>query len=176
MASAFTHAAVGAAIGTVFYRKGDGAPFWILGCLCAALPDVDAIGFFAGIPYTSAFGHRGFTHSLLFAALVAAGLSWWLFKKDRRIGFYLFAATASHGVLDAMTNGGLGVGFFIPFSDSRYFLPWRPIAVSPIGISKFFHGRGLAVMVSELRWVWLPSALFAIAVSGGRKMISRSAP
>lgn len=176
MASAFTHAAVGAAIGAAFHRKGDGARFWILGCLCAALPDVDAIGFFAGIPYASVFGHRGFTHSLLFAVLLACILTGWLFKRDWRIGLYLFLVTASHGVLDAMTNGGLGVGFFIPFNDGRYFLPWRPVAVSPIGVSKFFHGRGLAVMASELKWVWLPASLFAAAVVAGRRMASRSAP
>jgi inner membrane protein len=54
---------------------------------------------------------------------------------------YLFLATASHGVLDAMTDGGLGVAFFSPFDNRRYFLPWRPIVVSPISIARFFSGR-----------------------------------
>src|SRR6267378_8050335 len=44
---------------------------------------------------------------------------------------FFFLATASHGLLDAMTNGGLGVAFFAPFCDTRYFLPWQPIVVSP---------------------------------------------
>jgi inner membrane protein len=69
---------------------------------------------------------------------------------------YLFLATASHGLLDAMTDGGLGVAFFSPFENSRYFLPWRPIVVAPISIRRFFSGRGVEVMKSELLWIWVP--------------------
>jgi inner membrane protein len=76
-----------------------------------------------------------------------------------RLWLFLFLATASHGVLDAMTNGGLGVAFFAPFSDTRYFFPWHPIVVSPISISEFFGPRGLRVIWSELGWIWAPSAV-----------------
>jgi hypothetical protein len=34
---------------------------------------------------------------------------------------YLFFAAASHGVLDAITNGGLGVAFFSPFDKHSLF-------------------------------------------------------
>ena len=71
--------------------------------------------------------------------------------------------TASHGFLDAMTDGGLGVAFYSPFNNTRYFLPWTPIRVSPIGVSRFFTGRGLAVIQSELLWIWLPSAFLIIS-------------
>lgn len=71
---------------------------------------------------------------------------------------YLFLATASHGVLDAMTDGGLGVAFLSPFNNRRYFFSWTPIRVSPIGIGNFFSSRGLAAMHSELLWVWIPAA------------------
>jgi inner membrane protein len=77
---------------------------------------------------------------------------------------YLFVATASHGLLDAMTNGGLGGAFFSPFSNHRYFLPWKPIRVSPISVHRFFSGRGYAVLQSELLWIWVPAAIFGIAV------------
>jgi inner membrane protein len=77
---------------------------------------------------------------------------------------YLFLATASHGVLDAMTNGGLGVAFFSPIDNRRYFLPWRPIRVSPIAITRFFSPRGYAILRSELLWIWLPAGLFAVLV------------
>src|SRR5207244_12820580 len=72
----------------------------------------------------------------------------------------LFLSSLSHPLLDALTNGGLGVGFFAPFSNRRYFFPYRPIKVSPIGISSFFSYRGFEVLLSELRWVWLPSSIF----------------
>jgi inner membrane protein len=77
---------------------------------------------------------------------------------------YFFLATASHGVLDAMTNGGLGVAFFSPFDNNRYFLPWRPILVSPISVHRFFSGRGYAVLQSELLWIWVPAIVFAAVV------------
>src|SRR6266571_2952170 len=74
---------------------------------------------------------------------------------------YLFLATASHGFLDAMTDGGLGVAFFAPFSNARYFLPWTPIHVAPIGLFRFFSMRGLSVFLSEFGWVWIPASLLA---------------
>jgi inner membrane protein len=76
---------------------------------------------------------------------------------------YFLVATASHGLLDAMTDGGLGVAFFSPFDNHRYFLPWRPIHVSPIGVGRFFSERGLAVLQTELLWIWLPAALLAVS-------------
>jgi hypothetical protein len=74
----------------------------------------------------------------------------------------LFLSTVSHGVLDAMTTGGLGVAFFSPFSNERLFLPWRVIEVSPIGVSRFFSLRGLEVLASEVTTVWIPCLLFAL--------------
>jgi inner membrane protein len=76
----------------------------------------------------------------------------------------IFAATASHGLLDGLTNGGLGVAFFAPFDSARYFFPLRPILVSPIGVGAFLSQRGLSVLLSEMTWVWPPSiAVFLIA-------------
>ena len=89
--------------------------------------------------------------------------------------WYLFLATASHGILDATTDGGLGIAFFSPFSNARYFLPWRPIAVSPIGVAAFFSERGLNVLRSEFKCIWLPSGLFAfLALAVRRRWIASS--
>jgi hypothetical protein len=74
---------------------------------------------------------------------------------------YLFLATASHGLLDAITNGGLGVAFFSPFDNTRYFLPWRPIRVSPIAVTRFFTPQEFAILQTEMLWIWLPAMLFA---------------
>ncbi|HSV89890.1 MAG TPA: hypothetical protein VLH80_02270, partial [Nitrospiraceae bacterium] len=64
-----------------------------------------------------------------------------------------------HGVLDAMTNGGLGVAFFSPFDTTRYFFPLRPVFVSPIGVSEFFSEYGVRILASEAIWIWLPSCV-----------------
>ena len=128
------------------------------------------IGFRFGIRYGDFWGHRGFTRSLVFAALLAGAVAAVVFRRGAsKIGkfplfAYLFLATASHGVLDAMTNGGLGVAFFSPFDNRRYFLPWRPILVSPIAVTRFFSPRGYAILRNELVWIWLPAILFAALV------------
>ena len=88
---------------------------------------------------------------------------------------FFFLATASHGFLDSMTNGGLGVAFFAPFSNIRYFLRWRPIVVSPISVYGFVGRRGLIVMWSELGWVWLPAALIFLAGLALRRSTPREA-
>jgi inner membrane protein len=123
----------------------------VAGVIGAILPDLDVAAFALGIPYEHPLGHRGFTHSILFALLYAAAAALLL---RVRLPF-LFLCTVSHTLLDALTDGGLGVAFFSPFSNERYFFPWTPIRVSPIGTS-FFSPRGLETLGSELVWVWVP--------------------
>jgi inner membrane protein len=181
MASAFSHAVTALSIGTCFYRPQVSKRVWVAGALCSILPDIDVIGFRFGIHYGDFWGHRGFTHSLVFAALLASIATAMLTRRGivgiRRflLFAYLFLATASHGVLDAMTNGGLGVAFFSPFDNTRYFLPWRPIRVSPISVHRFFSGRGYAVLQSELLWIWLPAILFGAAILMLRRSEDRGA-
>ena len=125
--------------------------------LCATRLDV--LAFRLGVPYAAEFGHRGFSHSLLFAlavAIVGAALAPLLLSGRWRSFWFLFLATASHGVLDAFTNGGLGIAFLWPFSGDRYFAPFQPIEVAPLGLSRFLSERGMAVLWSEILWVWLP--------------------
>lgn len=55
-----------------------------------------------------------------------------------------------------MTNGGLGIALLSPFDNYRYFFPWTPIVVSPIGLRGFFSHWGLEVMISEIIYVWAP--------------------
>ena len=168
MPSIFTHAAVALGIGTSLYPNVSRQAL-VVGAVCSAIPDLDVIGFSFGIHYGDVFGHRGFTHSLLFAVLLAtAAMVLVDGYAPRHTSFllwtYLFLATASHGFLDAMTDGGLGVAFFAPFSNKRYFLPWTPVQVAPIGLFRFFSMRGLSVFLSELLWIWIPTALLATSI------------
>ena len=166
MASVISHAVAAAAIGSAAGPSPAPARFWTAAILCAVIPDLDAIGFRLGVPYGSLFGHRGITHSILFALLSAAAATVWAargappeFRTRVLLAFSL--AALSHGFLDAGTNGGLGVAFLSPFSNHRYFFPFRPIEVSPIGIRPFFSARGIDVLGSEALWIWLPSAALA---------------
>ncbi len=140
MASAFSHAIAALSIGVCFNRPG--------------------------IPKR---------HSLPFAAALAGLVTFTFFQHgfpglgSKALFAYLFLATASHGFLDAMTDGGLGVAFFAPFSNTRYFLPWTPIRVSPIGVTRFFTDRALVVLRSEFVWIWIPAMLLALVGWGVKK-------
>jgi inner membrane protein len=167
MASAFAHAAAGAALTLALQPPGAPRRLWAVGALCAVAPDVDVLAFRSGIPYEHVLGHRGASHSLLAAAALAGAATLALgraLQRGRarwRVWAALLAATASHGVLDALTTGGLGVAFLAPLSAERYFFPLRPILVSPIGVRPFFTARGAAVLRNEALWVGLPSAALA---------------
>jgi inner membrane protein len=128
------------------------------------LPDADVLSFFFGIPYGNVLGHRGITHSILFAIAIGCAVGFLCFRGLEaarwKLALYFSAATASHPLLDMLTNGGLGVALLAPFSNERFFFPWRPIAVSPIGLG-FFSERGVSVAVSEFVWIWLPSIVIA---------------
>ena len=123
----------------------------VLLVVAACLPDIDVIAFSFGIPYHAPFGHRGALHSLVFAALCGALLA--LAARPRqlsaaRVGLTVGLVMASHGLLDTLTDGGLGVALLWPFSDARYFAPWRPIPVAPIGRG-LFGAAGLNLMLYE---------------------------
>ena len=156
MASVFGHAAVGFTFAKVIDKKGL-KYLLITAIFSTILPDFDVLSFQLGIPYEHPFGHRGFTHSILFALLWALALMFTLGRKHKLIWFLvIFLSTLSHGILDAMTSGGRGVGFLIPFNNSRFFFPFREIKVSPIGISEFFSSWGIKVLFSEFKYIVLP--------------------
>jgi inner membrane protein len=147
--------------------------------ILTSIPDADVLMFSFGVPYEHPLGHRGVTHSIAFAVVLAA-VAAVVFLRFSRVALsfptvfaFLFLSVVSHGVLDAMTNGGRGIGFFIPFSSGRFFLPIRPIIVSPIGAADFAERAG-PVLVSEVQWVWLPAAASAGAALLLRRRESRA--
>jgi len=181
MPTIISHGVAALALGKCYATKRMIVRFWVLAVICAALPDADVIGFGFGIRYDDLLGHRGFTHSLFFALIIgflvvligfrnikAFSSQWW------SLVACFFVITASHGILDAMTNGGLGIAFFSPFSNARYFFPWRPIEVSPLGIDQFLGARGVAVMLSEIKWIWIPSGLVILIATFARRLFRRS--
>ncbi|MCG6963402.1 MAG: metal-dependent hydrolase [Acidobacteria bacterium] len=184
MSSAFTHALVGA---SGVQLIPDDLPKWrvaLVFAVAAVAPDLDVAAFSLGIPYGHMLGHRGFSHSLLCAALLAAVASLVVRRWSDggrtgllRIWVVAFLVVALHGALDAATDAGLGIGFFIPFSSKRYFFPFRPIATSSVNPFRFFSARGLAVLASEALWVWLPLGLLSgllQAVRWWRRFSSRT--
>jgi inner membrane protein len=128
------------------------------------LPDADVIGFGFGIRYQDEWGHRGASHSLVFALSIGliVGLFAPLFKqRPVRTGVIATLVVASHGLLDTLTDGGLGIALFWPFDLTRYFAPWTPIPVSPIGLG-YLSPYGFYVFITELT-LFAPLIWFALS-------------
>lgn len=139
---------------------------YLVSLFCSALPDVDGV-----ITRLSAIlfclrlngmllSHRGFSHSLLFALIVgiAAALSARSFLQYEKavslLILYFFTITASHGFIDALTNGGEGVMFFAPFYGGRYLFPFAPVPAASLRV--WLGTQGLITFVREVLWIWLP--------------------
>jgi inner membrane protein len=167
MPTIFSHPAVPLALGFGLGQKLVPRRLLLAGVAASVLPDLDVVAFSFGIPYEHELGHRGFSHSFFFAAIVAliGACVHRSLESSFGIAFgFLFLSTASHGILDSFTNGGLGIALFWPWSDDRYFARFRWIEVSPISLSHFLSWRGTRVILSELRWVWLPCAVLGIGL------------
>jgi inner membrane protein len=77
-----------------------------------------------------------------------------------------FLVTASHGVLDAFTNGGFGIPFLWPFTDHRWG-PYGPINVSDIAF-ELPDPRTSRAVRTELLYVWLPLGVAVVLTEGYR--------
>jgi inner membrane protein len=144
------------------------------------LPDADVIGFGLGVRYGDAWGHRGATHSLMFALALGSAIGLLAPLRHRpivRTGVTAVLVLASHPLLDTLTNGGLGCALLWPFDLTRYFAPWTPIPVSPIGLG-YLSPYGFSVAVTELL-IFSPVFWFALrkgrpAAAGGGPLRSAS--
>lgn len=169
MPTVFTHPAPILALGAGLGFAAIPPRLLFAAVACSLMPDLDVIGFRFAVPYTDILGHRGLSHSLPLA--LAFGLMGWVvapWLHARRTAAFLgiFAATASHAVLDALTSGGFGVALFWPLSNERFFFPVRPIPASPFSPNAFLEPYGRAVLRAEGLWIWLPclAAAFLLRV------------
>ena len=175
-----THAVVASFGGIVFTKKRMPFRFWYLAIVCSIIPDADVIGFYFEVQYGDFFGHRGFFHSIFFA-LVLSIVVVFAFLRDGKVFskgkwkyiLFFFTVMASHGLLDAFTNGGLGIALLSPFDNTRYFSPWTPIMVSPISLGAFLSHWGFRVIVCEIIYVWLPLLTFLLVFRTARSKFGR---
>lgn len=177
--ASFGHVAIGLAAGRLFVAEPATTRALARAMLgfsaLSLLPDADVIAFALGVPYGAPFGHRGASHSLV-AALSCGLVAWWAASRARssspplRLGIFVALVVATHGLLDAMTDGGRGVALLFPFSAERLFLPWRPIPVAPIG-ARLLSPRGLSVLAFELV-AFAPLVAYALVPRFWRRGIS----
>ncbi len=177
MPTIITHSVVAGSAAYGFRPGKESLKFWILSILCSSLPDADVIGYrWFYISSYELFGHRGFFHSPVFAILLSIVIVCIFYRKEAcfsnrwwKYFLYFFLLTASHGLLDALTNGGNGIALLSPFTNERYFFPWTPIEVSPLSIKGFLSQRGFTVLKSELVWLWVPCLLIVLLLGIKRR-------
>ena len=150
MATIFTHPIVAIGLSPWLNFQEKRMQIVLFAMILTILPDIDVVGYRLGIPYLHIFGHRGFTHSIIFAVIISYMVGWFVFKNSNLklipIWLYFFFSTVSHGMLDALTNGGYGIAFFSPFSNERFFFNSQPIEVSTLNIKRFFAGSQLNIV------------------------------
>lgn len=120
-----THIALGACVGELFFEKGFGKKAMVWGALAQSIPDIDFVSSLWMNTPESLLAHRGFTHSLVFAAMIIPVFSMLANKihKPHNITFLrwiLFFTTSVllHLFIDAFNN--YGIGWFEPFSHQRF--------------------------------------------------------
>ena len=165
MPTVITHAAVPIATALALGSARINSKLLVAGVVASMIPDLDVLAFRLNIAYAHDLGHRGASHSLFIALVlgfIAATLAAKL-RSTRLSAFtFVFISAASHGLLDMLTNGGLGVALWWPWSNERYFFPCQVIEASPLSLRRVFGPAGLAVFKSELLWVWFPALASAL--------------
>ena len=171
------HVAVGLAAGRWYtgHSAARGLPVRLHRAMLAftvlsMLPDLDVIGFRLGVRYADPWGHRGASHSLVFAAALGLICAWAAARDGHRFKTVAWLATAvlaSHGILDGFTDGGLGAALWWPFSEARVFWPYTPLPVAPIGRG-MISARGLHVIGLEGLY-FLPVLAYALWPRRGRR-------
>ena len=119
-----THIAIGACIGEAVLHKQLGKKALLWGILAQSIPDIDFIAALWLNTSENLLAHRGFTHSILFAILIAIAMAlacdhWHRPHNIRFSKFILFfsAQVFIHIGLDSLNAYGIGV--FEPFSHKR---------------------------------------------------------
>jgi inner membrane protein len=168
MATDYTHTVVGLGLAQVYATRPMPWAYWGLAALLPIIPDLDV---FSTAAYGTPLGHRGITHSLVFAlalGTLAAGVTFrWFCVKWCSLAALFCAIIASHGLLDALTKGGEDIPFFWPFG-GRYG-NWGVIPVSDIALD-LPDPRYSRAIRGELLWVWLPMSLVVGVVMVYRRL------
>ena len=122
-----TQIVLGAAVGEAVLGKKIGNKALLWGGIAGTIPDLDVVYIWlkGGGAIDEIVLHRGVSHSITFAVLMAPVLGWlvnWLYRKSREANFkqwttLFFFAIFTHPLLDCLTT--YGTQLFLPFSDYR---------------------------------------------------------
>jgi len=165
-----THGLLGLAVASLHRKPSRAVP---LACVLAAeLPDLDSLWPAANEVVAALQAHRGPSHSLLAAPVVAAvasGLSLAVFRKERFaevFPFSLLSVVFAHLLPDLWT--GWGTRLLLPFSDRRLSLDWTmvvdPFVTVPLLVAAVLGWRFRPRWRQTVRW----GLLWVVAYIAGR--------
>ncbi len=156
------------------------AVFWLF-VLCANLPDIDVLLGLFGDPIFSTKHHRGLTHSVLFAPIMAIlpALLWYCSTARgeahvfARFYFVALLGILLHVSFDVITS--YGTRLLLPFSETRFALDWMfivdPFFTLPFALllatGRFWPKRRKAFVLS--------AAVFVLGYLGLELLCSRLA-
>lgn len=164
-----THIVLGATVGEVLIGKQLGKRALLLGAIAQNLPDIDFLAAFWLSATDNLLAHRGFTHSILFAALLTPLLAVLAKRWHRqqsvsisRWSLFFGIQLAIHLFIDACN--AYGVGWFEPFSHQRISFNILFVADPLYSISLGIAFVALVILKTNdtrrIRW-----ALFGLIVS-----------
>lgn len=126
-----THGLLGLSLGALRRPDADRSAVLVACVVAAELPDLDYLWPAADSVLHTLKAHRGLSHSLVAAplvALTAAGAAKLVFRKARPVPLFVWALGAvlfAHLLADAWT--GWGTRLLLPFSDARVTLDWMMV-------------------------------------------------
>lgn len=144
-----TQALLGATIAEAGFRRRLGPRAVVAGAAFGLLPDLDIVSAAFG-DWASLVHHRGVSHSLLFAPLLAYPLGWLAWRWGRRRGalrswaWLAFWAIWTHPLLDVCTS--YGTQLLAPFDRTRF-------AIDAVAIIDPVYS-GLLLSSLLIAWVW----------------------
>ncbi len=115
-----TQIVLGAAVGEAVLGRKVGNKAMLYGAIAGTIPDLDVIANYFTDTVTAIEVHRGFTHSIVFAVLLAPVFGWLISKIEKRSAavwkdwsWLMFWGLFTHPILDAFTTWGTQL--FWPF-------------------------------------------------------------
>ncbi|MFT5902381.1 MAG: inner membrane protein, partial [Bacteroidia bacterium] len=160
-----TQIVLGAAVGEAVLGKKIGNKALLWGGIAGTIPDLDVVYIWlkGGGAIDEIVLHRGISHSITFAVLMAPVLGWvvnWLYRKSGEANFkqwtaLFFFAIFTHPLLDCLTT--YGTQLFLPFSDYR-------VSIATVFVVDLFYTLPFLLSVIALS--------FMNRTSGWRKRIN----
>lgn len=167
MPSPLTHLIVSVPINALIMKQENKKKIIFFSFFAAIAADFDYVGYLFNFGNLSFFGHRGFTHSIFFAIVIATLICIVFFRnvdfKSKAFLFLLFnffLAALSHPLLDYLINQNNGVALFFPFSTERFSFPFAPINEEICSAFEYYRKYFWLVLKVEIIYLIFPAILF----------------